>query len=284
MKKLIISGVLIIMLLPFTACAEKLPTGDELISKVFMAMSGVDSYKEQMDITMQIYLEADEFTEEAPFTMDVAVDSTINYDVVNEEMEMNMEFDIATEGEDMTMKMAMVIYLVDGMLYTMMDIPMAPAEWTKSEVPEDYWDEMDYIEMQLDLLEAAEIEVLGKELKDSVECYMIQITPDMEKLFELMMDQTQTAFGEFSASEFEQISEMFKSYSVKMWVEKETSLIVYAALEMYIEATPEMMGVYDEEGFMSINATMNMKFFNYNQPVEIVLPPEAEDAEESFMW
>ena len=59
MKKLLIIGILVIIILPMTACEEKLPTEEELITEVIQAMSGVNSYKEEMDMTMQFYVEAE---------------------------------------------------------------------------------------------------------------------------------------------------------------------------------------------------------------------------------
>ena len=283
MKKLFIIGILIIALLPFTAC-EELPAGDELMSRVYEAMAEVDSYKEDLDVTMRFYVEGGDYTADMPLAMDIIADSHIIYDVVNEEMEMTMEYDISSDDEDITMKMEMAIYLVGDMLYAMMDVPFAPGEWTKSPVPDGYWEEMDYLEIQMNLFEASGIEVLGKERKENVECYVVQMKPDISQLFELIMGQTTVPLGQLSASDFDMISEMFQNYSVKMWIDKEEYLIVYAEIQMYIEATPELMGMYDEEGMVSINATMDMRSYDYDLPVAITVPEEAEEAEESFMW
>lgn len=68
-----------------------------------------------------------------------------------------------------------------------------------------------------------------------------------------------------------------------MWIEKDTYHVLFADVTMKIEATPEMIGEYDEEGLFSINATMSMKAYDYNEPVEIILPAEAEEAEEDMM-
>ena len=51
-----------------------------------------------------------------------------------------------------------------------------------------------------------------------------------------------------------------------------------------IEITPEAMGVFDEEGSVSMGITMSVLMFNHDKPVSIVLPPEAEDAIEESIW
>ena len=134
-------------------------------------------------------------------------------------------------------------------------------------------------------LEAADIEVLKEARRENIRCYVVQITPDLAELFQLLMNQMQASLGEISSSELEQISQMFHDFSVKMWIEKDTYHVLFADIMMKIEATPEMMGEYDQEGLFSINATMNMKAYDYNESVEIVLPAEADEAEEDMiMW
>lgn len=284
MKKLLIIGILVIIILPMTACEEKLPTEEELITEVIQAMSGVNSYKEEMDMTMQFYVEAEEFSAQAPLSMDITGDSEIVYDVIKEESKMIMEFDITSEQEDFTMKMEMAIYIIDEMLYTLTHMPMTPDAWIKMPVPEGYWSQTDYVEMQMKLLEASEVQVLGEERRENIRCYVIQITPDILELFRLMMGQMQAPFGDFLVSDFEQIVNVFQNYSVKMWIEKDTNYLRFADVEMLIEVTPEMMGIYDEEGLLKINATMNIKAYDYNVPMDIVLPEEAAGARESFSW
>ena len=45
---------------------------------------------------------------------------------------------------------------------------------------------------------------------------------------------------------------------------------------MALDLTPEALGV--EEGQMTMDVTISMLAYNHNQPVTIVLPPEAEEA------
>ena len=47
---------------------------------------------------------------------------------------------------------------------------------------------------------------------------------------------------------------------------------------MAVESTPEVMDYLGEEGEITIDLTMSLLAYNYNQPVSIVLPPEAEEA------
>ena len=51
-----------------------------------------------------------------------------------------------------------------------------------------------------------------------------------------------------------------------------------AEIDMAMELTPEVMDYLGEEGEMSMDITLIFLAYNYNQPVSIVLPPEAEEA------
>ena len=47
---------------------------------------------------------------------------------------------------------------------------------------------------------------------------------------------------------------------------------------MYLELTPGDMGSPEEEGSMTMDIAVDMQVFDYNLPVSVELPPEAEDA------
>jgi hypothetical protein len=284
MKKVMIALVLVVLLVPFSACEEELPAGEELMSRVFEAMEGVDSYKEEMDVTMQFYFEGADYTPDMPLSADIAADSLVILDVANEEMAMTMGCDVSGEDEDFTMKIEVAIYLVDGMLYTLLDVPMIPGEWNKSPLPEDYWGKMSCAEMQMKLLEASNFEVIGKERKENVECYVVQMEPDLVQLFKMIIEHTILPAGAMLDEEFDMSTDMVKNCSVKMWIDKEEYLIIYAEAQFDLEVTPEMFGEYGGEGMMSANATMNMRAYDYNQPVGIILPAEAEEATEIIMY
>ena len=284
MKKLLILGILVILMLTLIACEEEQPSGEEVMIRVLESMEEVDSFKEDMDINIQLHLEADEFTEDSPLAMDVTADSHIILDLANQEMAMTMEYDIASGSEDMTMKMEMFTYLVDNYIYTLMDMPIIPGEWTKMEAPEDYWGQASYAEIQMKLLKASDVTVIAKERKENVECYVLEMEPDIMQMLEMIMEQAQMPMGQMMDTELEQIGEILQDYSIKLWVDEEEYLIIYAEFIMKIGATPEMFGEYGEEGLMSLNATMEMRAYDYNEPVDIILPEEAKEAKENIMW
>jgi hypothetical protein len=73
------------------------------------------------------------------------------------------------------------------------------------------------------------------------------------------------------------LDEMFDSFTEKLWVAKDSYLPMKVEVEVTMEFTAEEMGSPDE-GEVAADLFMSMLIFNYNQPVSIELPPEAENA------
>ncbi len=113
----------------------------------------------------------------------------------------------------------------------------------------------------------------------------------MGKLWEILMQQSQLTGGgimDMPTDEFDEImdsiEDIIKDVSAKYWIAKDTYYITKGDLTFKVEITPEAMGMPDEEGSVAMDVTMNMRMFNYNKPVSITLPQEAENAVEETMW
>ena len=72
--------------------------------------------------------------------------------------------------------------------------------------------------------------------------------------------------------------DIFSSYSVKQWIAKDDYFIMKVELDAVMKSTPEIMAYMGEEGEMSIDITIVFLAYNFNQPITIELPPEAENA------
>ena len=154
-----------------------------------------------------------------------------------------------------------------------------------SEASEADWEEMsegiDLIlqtEAQIELLKTAQVKVIGSEKVKGVDCYILQLTPDVEQLWQLASQQPLLTDMGVSAVDEDILQDMFRSFSVKQWVTKDTHFLTRAEVDMALDLTPEALGV--EEGQMTMDVTISMLTYNHNQPVTIVLPLEAEEAED----
>lgn len=273
-KKILAMCLVVVMVLGFAACAKE-PSVQEIVDNVIETWSGVKTYQFDMDMTMDMAGEADGEAVAANITMD----SSGALDVENSQMMMDMTMNIAMPEED-EMEMTMAMYLVDNMTYMMMEMPLTGPMWVKMEVPEEYREEINLTESQVGLLkEAAEVKLISSEKVEGVDCYVLEVTPDMKKLWEMVMQQAQVGGQQIVPDVAEEsLSEIFRSFSVKYWVAKDTYFLTKTDIDMVLELTPEAMGLPEEEGTLTMDIAIIMLPHSYNQPVSIVLPPEAEEA------
>ncbi len=283
MRKILAMSLVLVMALSFTACGgDGLPSEQEIVDGAIQALDDIRTYEFEMDMTMDMAGEAEGETFEATIEMDYSG----ALDIDNEEMRVAVTARAVVPGEDET-ETSLEAYLIDGTGYSITTVPGTEPVWEKEELSGADWEEtwegviemMSLAEPQLELLEAAEVEVIGSELVEGVDCYVLRLTPDMAQLWDTIMQQATMGFGgglglpDFSE---EILDEAFYSLSVKQWIAKDTYFLMKVAIDATIELTAEAMQV--TEGEMNIDTVLNLLAYNYNQPVSIELPPEAEEA------
>lgn len=259
------------------AAPEEKMTAEEIRDAVVEAAGNITTVQYDMDMDMSF---SGEMT--MPATMSDIVMSGI-VDEVNQEMKMSMTLDLPPEqGGPMEMEM----YVVADVMYQQIPIPGMPAIWGKLELPEEYWEEASVIGRAIELLESAQAELLGTEGVGGTDCYLLKVEPDVEKLWEKMMQQI-AMFGVveeamLAMSDLEEFEEMVESFSVKEWVAKDTFFLMKDETQMTMVMGPEAMNLPlgEEEFEVTMDMEVSTEYWNYNQPVSIELPAEAEEAVE----
>ena len=280
-RKIVAISLALVMVLSFTACGEELPPAEEIVDGAMEAMEDLRTCQFDMEMTMGMDGEA----EGESIDMNVEMDLSGALDIENYQIHMEMAMNTAMVGED-DVDMEAEMYLIGNMIYVMTDAMGMGPMWIKSEIPEElleeipeeYWEPTELVELQSEFLEAFELEVTGSEQVDGIDCYVLEVTADIEQLWELIMHQVEATGMEIDdiPEEFEGLlDEIFRSYSVKIWIVKDTYFFAKAEIELAIELTPEIM---DFPGEMTSDATLTILMYDHNQPVSIELPPEAEDA------
>ena len=276
-KKILSMSLVLVMVLSFPACAGEgveLPSAQEIVDGVIESLDDIRTGQFDMDMTMDMAGEAEGETFESTMVMDSS--GALDFD--NRQMRMDLTMYMAMPGEP-EVEVAMEIYLIGDMMYMSAEVPGMGLMWMKSEMPEGYWEQMSQVQSsQVELLEAAQVEVIGSEKVRGVDCYVLQLTPDMAQLWQLAMQQAEVTELEMPAVSEEFVLEMFRSFSVKQWIAKDTYFLTKAEIDMAMELTPEAMGFPGEEGMLAMDIAIALLTYNYNQPVSIVLPPEAEEA------
>jgi hypothetical protein len=125
-----------------------------------------------------------------------------------------------------------------------------------------------------------EIEYLGSETVDGASCYVIQLTPDIAAMMDWMAGQGMADMGLEELVYLDLVEDMFEDLAYTVWVDKDTKYIKKMEMHMLAEMSAEDLGemAAGEDFTMTMEISMVMEMYDLNQPVEITLPAEAEDA------
>jgi hypothetical protein len=285
-RKTVIVFLAAAMLVPLSACqpaapeeaAEEraLPSPEEVVNAAVKALEAVKTFEFEADMTMNITGEAE--GEAIDVSMETQMTGMVDVDSEEMKMDMDVAMTVPDEGE---LEAGMEMYFIGDTMYMLMQVPELGniSMWMKSDLPPGMYQQMTQVEDQVNLLAASEIEIIGTENVRGTDCYVVELRPDPEELWELVM-QRMSAAGEPPPGLTEEllIKEIARSYSVKQWVARDTYLLCKAEIEMVLEMTPEAMGFPDEEGSLTMEIVISLLAYDYNQPVSIELPPEAENA------
>jgi len=280
-KKILTMSLVVAIVLSFSACGEEteeeveLPPAQEIVDGAVESFDNISTYQFEMDMTM--YTTGEAVGEAIEHTVTMVNSGTL--DLENQQMKTDLSMDA---GDEM---MRVESYIIDGMVYAKPEAPGEEPGWIKSEAPEEYWEMMTAvsgIKNYIELLKTAQVEVTGSEQVKGVDCYMLQLTPEMAELYQTAMNPVGGVgqAGMLAPVPEELLEDMFRSYSAQTWIAKDNYFLMKAEIDMAIETTPELMDYLGEEVEVSIDTTISFLAYNYNQPVSIVVPEEALEARE----
>lgn len=255
-------------------------TAEKFIDKVANASEEMETSEVEMDMTMDMSGKADGEN----LDMSMPLQANVAMDMPNKKMKMEMKMEMPEElgTPFMPSTIEMDMYVIDDTMYMNMGEMLGEdSGWMKMEIPEDeysgfedIWESQNLTSEQEDLLfEASEVNILGEEKVNGVNCYKVSIVPNMEQLFDLMTSQDMSGYlsEDFDTSEMDEALEILDDYSIIYWYDKSTFLPVKMDIEM-------TMSDEEEDIDMSIDMEINMKYTNLNKPVTIKLPSDAKDA------
>jgi len=169
------------------------------------------------------------------------------------------------------------MYIINNTMYTKMNLSaMLPnfSFWLKSEMTEADWGSQDLLGQQMELLNCSNVTLLDDKEVNGVECYVLKIVPD-EKCWESIMNQSiidQSGMGEEMQNTSDIANQSISNITMTGWIAKDTKFVMKVEMAMDMTRRPDT----EEEAKVAIDTTMT--FYDYNVPVTIVLPSEAEGA------
>jgi hypothetical protein len=175
------------------------------------------------------------------------------------------------------------MYVINNTMYTKVDMSAILPNlslWLKSEMTEEDWASEDLLGQQMELLNCSNVTLLDDEEVKGVDCYVLKIVPDIETYWEIIMNQSIMELNPGMGAEMQNISDVLNQSISNMtmrvtmtdWIAKDTMFVMKSEAAMDMTMSPDT----EEEAKMAMDYTMT--FYDYNVPVTIVLPPEAENA------
>ncbi len=257
---------------------EELPSTQAIVYGVIESFDSIKAYQFDIDIIQDQVGEA----EGEIFERAVTINNSGILDLENMQMRANLSMKAVEHGKG-EMVEAVEMYIVDNVMYAKPEAPGEESVWMKSELPAETWEMMKGIsglENYRDLLETAQVEVIGSENVNGVDCYVLQLTPEIAQLWR-SVGPGGIGEGKIAPTIPENfLLDIFQSFSIKLWIAKGTYFITKTEIDMITELTPEVQEYFGEEGEMSMDISLVFRAYNYNQLVSIELPPEAEEATE----
>ncbi len=283
-----IAGLIVVVAIVAVAmlagCVEEERMSTVEIKEMALATTeSIDTYTFDMDMTQNIQISNE--TGETEMTKL----STGNGVVDNINKKMNQEMTTTMKMPSETKEMKMDMYFINNTMYTKREgIPKMPAQWRKMEMPEGYkefWELQNQVEQQMELLNVSKVEQLEDEKVNDVDCYVLKLTPDIEKHWETVMKQARLSelMQSLQQNDSFDIGKMIKEMSIKQWIAKDTKFPMKTEMQLKMMMSSEDLNLRDEtkEKFtMTMDQRTSIVFHDYNEPVTIELPKEAESAAE----
>jgi len=270
-----LAAVLVLLLvvpLVFSGCEQKI-SAQEVADKVMLYYLDVETFGMDMDIIMN----ADINSGGQKMKMDTTLSAEGYFDNAAHQMQMMLdgEIDISGLGEQ---KVSEEIYVVDGQMYIKLSVSETD-QWMKMDLSDQLWEKQNQMEQQVDFLRSAvKIDIIGQETVNGIDCYILDIQPDMVALFEWYESQQQELTSKIDYSQLD-IGRMFKDFSLKEWVAKDTFLPVKNDISMELEFTAGDIGLENQTAGMTAEMQAQVYYYDINEPVTITLPRAALDAE-----
>jgi len=295
-KKMMAISLLLVVFLSFTACGEGaeedagLPPAQEIVDGVIESFDNIRTY--QWELVVIQYHTGEAEGEVLEQTVTIENRGTLDLEKLQMSAEVSMVVNMVAPEEDEIEQRAET-YIIDGMMYGKAEEPgIEEPMWTKEELPAQAWEIMkglSGLENYRELLKTAQVEVVGSEKVKGVDCYVLQLTPEVAQLL-------QTTGGGFAGGvpgappiPEELLQEVFSDFTVKQWIAKDTYFLMKAEIDSVMQLTSEFWeylgeeAEMGEEAQMSIDSTLSFLAYNYNQPVTIEVPQEALEEIEAPM-
>ncbi len=275
---LLILVLLAVLALVGCGSPETKVSADKVVQDALAAQAGSSSYR------MVVKLDASAQGTMSGSALNATLSGTVDclFDQTNKKMKGQAEADINVTGEQpMAFKAGAEVYVVDNYTYMQATVMGMSQEWTKQALPADFWQSLASDNFQMALLTSVEAEYLKEEKVGGVTCYVLDLTPDVSQLQQMLQQMlSDGSSNQGTDSEIPNLESFVKSMSFKVWIAKDTSFLTQTKIELTLSITPEALGQPANGESLTITLDLTMNTSDFNQSVSIQLPDEAKNADE----
>lgn len=276
----IVLMLVLLAVLALVGCgsSETKVSADKVVQDALAAQAKASSYQ------MLVTLDASAQGTMSGSAMNATLSGNIDclFDQANKKMKAQAEADISVTGEQpMAFTAEAEVYVVDNYTYMQASVMGMQQEWTKQALPADFWQALASDNFQTALLTSVEAQYLKEEKVGGVNCYVLDLTPDISQLQQMLQQMASGGASTQEAdSEIPNLESFVKSMSFKVWIAKDTSFLTQVKIALNLSITPEALGepANGENLTVTLNLTMNAS--NFDKSVSIQLPDEAKNADE----
>lgn len=253
-------------------------TAQEIATNSIVATGKMNSLKLSMDFAMSFTMPS----EGATVTMSVQQTATGSVNIPDKQMDMvmNMVMEIPNQG---TQNMAAEIYLIDGWMYMKANVPGVGDQCTKMKLTDELWAMQSKFSSMTDFLKSPiGLELTGSEKINGIDCYILNIVPDVTSLTNWIENQMQPGQTGINLSGLD-MSKILQNFTVKEWVAKDSFLVIKQQVGIKLDMSSLASGSASGADQMKIDMNATLTYYDYGKPVNIQLPPEALNAPETTL-
>jgi len=248
-------------------------TAQEIALNSITAMQKIKFLKFNMDFSMSFTLPTTE--DFGTMTMHQIGTSSIN--LLDKEMYMNMQMEMETPQQG-RQNMSAEIYSTDGWMYMKANVPGAGEQWTKMELTEELWAQQCQLSSVTNFLQTpTNLELAGSERIGTIDCYLLNVTPDLNSLSNWMAGQMQPGSGTLDPGITG--SQTPGDFTVKQWIDKSSLLPVKQLIKVkYDPASIAVTPTANSYNQMTMEMSAVLNYYDFGKSVTIQLPAEALNA------
>lgn len=254
---------------------------EQILAEAISILENIDSYKASLDLRTN--LDVIGGTEEGSVSYRMLLEAVVDRGNSASELIFNIIIGRNVRDAQDAAEENIETYLFGDYIYAQLPTPDAGLVWYKAPVSENSIDtyDIDIIDQQILPLESpAGIKALRYESYGGSECLVIEVVPDKKNMIGWISELKVTDLP-IGPEDLELLKEILKDPTYILWIAEDTGYIKKVTGEIRLEISPSDFNLsedfFDE---MTIDTTLNIEIFEYNQSVNIELPEAALDAKE----